>query len=45
MARKKKKDTPFHIVHNYTSYELKDGTTFWAKNDFDAKLYKKKVGE
>jgi hypothetical protein len=26
-------------------FELKDGTKFWAKDEEDAKLYRKKVGE
>ena len=41
----KKKNEPFHIVHNYKQYELKDGSKFWAKNEEDAKLYRKHVGE
>ena len=43
MARKKKKDISFHIAHNYKQYELKDGTKFWAKDEENAKLYRKKV--
>ncbi|MBC8428324.1 hypothetical protein H8D04_00430 [bacterium] len=43
MAKKKKKDIPFHIAHNYKSYELKDGTKFWAR-DYDAAiLYVNKI--
>ena len=41
----KKKNEPFHIVHNYKQYELKDGSKFWAKDEVDAKLYRKYVGE
>jgi hypothetical protein len=26
-------------------FELKDGTKFWAKDEEDAKLYRKHVGE
>lgn len=45
MPRKKKKDIPFHIAHNYKQFELKDGTKFWARDESSAKLYRKKVGE
>ena len=41
----KKKNEPFHIKHNLKQFELKDGTKFWAKDEEDAKLYKKHVGE
>ena len=44
MAKKKK--VPFHIQNNYKEYSYKDGgftITFWAKDDTDAELYKKKV--
>lgn len=40
---KKRKDIPFHIVHNFNKYKLSDGTVFWAKDDEDAKLYINKV--
>ena len=43
MAKKKKQ--PFHIKNNMKQFELKAGTKFWAKDEEDAKLYKKKVGE
>ena len=41
MAKKKKS------LHekNMKQFELKDGTKFWAKNEEDAKLYRKRVGE
>ena len=41
MAKKKK------VLHekNMKLFELKDGTKFWAKDEEDAKLYKKHVGE
>ena len=42
---KKKKVVPFHIKHNLKKYLLRDGTKFWAKDEEDAKLYKKHVGE
>ena len=45
MAKKKKKNIPFHVKHKFKSYTLKDGTTFWAKDKSDATLYRKKVGE
>ena len=43
MAKKNKQ--PFHIKNNTKQFELKDGTKFWAKNEEDAKLYRKHVGE
>ena len=46
MARKKKKKIPFHIQNNYKQYSYDDGglkITFWAKDDNDAELYRKKV--
>ena len=47
MAKKKRKDIPFHIAHNYKHYtSSEDGgltITFWAKDDTDAELYRKKV--
>jgi len=45
MAKKKKKDIPFHIAHNYKHFELDKGTIkFWAKDESDAKLYCEKIG-
>ena len=41
MSKKKKM---FH-EKNMKQFELKDGTKFWAKNEEDAKLYKKLVGK
>tara|TARA_R110002167_G_scaffold365690_2_gene591046 strand:+ start:349 stop:492 length:144 start_codon:yes stop_codon:yes gene_type:complete len=46
MAKKKKNS--FHEEHNYKEYSYEDGEltiTFWAKDDTDAELYKKKVGK
>ena len=46
MAKKKKKKIPFHIAHNMKEYSYEDGgltITFWAKDDIDAELYRKKV--
>jgi len=43
MAKKNKQ--PFHIKNNMKQFELKDGKKFWAKNEEDAKLYRKHVGE
>jgi hypothetical protein len=43
MAKKNKQ--PFHIKNNMKQFELKDGTKFWAKDESDAKLYRKHVGE
>ena len=46
MAKKKKKNVLFHMKHNYKQYSYEDGgftITFWAKDDTDAELYKKKV--
>jgi hypothetical protein len=47
MAKKKKVKVPFHIQNNLKEYSYEDGgltITFWAKDDTDAELYKKKVG-
>ena len=41
----KKKNQPFHIANKLKQFELKDGTKFWAKDEEDAKLYRKHVGE
>ena len=42
--KKKKKDIPYHIAHNYKHYELSDGIVkFWAQNESDAKLYCDKI--
>ena len=41
MTKKKKM---FH-EKNMKQFELKDGTKLWAKDEEDAKLYRKKVGE
>ena len=42
--KKKRKDIPYHIVHNYKQYELNKGDIkFWAKNESDAKLYCDKI--
>ena len=43
MAKKKKQ--PFHIAKKLKQFELKDGTKFYAKDEADAKLYRKHVGE
>ncbi len=43
---KKKKKVPFHIQNNLKQYSYEDGgltITFWAKDDTDAELYRKKV--
>ena len=43
--KKKRKDIPFHVAHNYKYWELgEDGPKFWAIDDSDAKLYCKKIG-
>ena len=45
MAKKQK--VPFHIQNNLKQYSYEDGgltITFWAKDDTDSELYKKKVG-
>ena len=45
MAKKKRKDIPFHIAHNYKHFELGgSGIKFWAKDESDAKLYCDKIG-
>ena len=44
MAKKKKKDIPFHIAHNYKHYHLTGGDIkFWAIDDSDARLYCDKI--
>ena len=44
MAKKKKKDIPFHIAHNYKHFELTGGgVKFWARDESDAKLYCEKI--
>jgi len=43
MAKNKKQ--PFHIEKKLKQFELKDGTKFFAKDEVDAKLYRKHVGE
>ena len=43
MAKKKRKDIPFHIAHDYKQFVLLGGTKFWAKNDESALLYRKKI--
>ena len=43
---KKKKKVPFHIQNNLKQYSYEDGgltITFWAKDDSDSELYRKKV--
>ena len=44
LKTKKKKNIPFHIAQNYMHYELSDGLKFWARDDEDAALYRKKLG-
>ena len=46
MSKKKKVKVPFHIKNDYKQYSYEDGgltITFWAKDDIDAELYRKKV--
>ena len=43
MAKKNKQ--PLHVKNNMKQFEVKDGTKFWAKDESDAKLFRKKVGE
>ena len=38
-----KKKLPLHKEQNLKHYMLKDGSRFWAKDDIDAELYRKKV--
>ena len=49
---KKKKDVPFHIAHNYKKFTLgvdvyppQDNTSFWARDEEDAKLYVLRIGQ
>ncbi len=39
-----KKKTPLH-EKNMKQFELKDGPNIWAKDEEDAKRYRKRVGE
>jgi hypothetical protein len=41
---KKKKDIPFHIVHNYKHWTSDQGYKFWARDEEDAKLYLGVIG-
>ena len=41
MAKKKSKGQ----FDNYKTFTLKDGTKFLARDEHDAKLYRKKVGD
>jgi hypothetical protein len=46
MAKKKKVKVPFYIANDYKQYSYEDGgltITFWAKDDSDSELYRKKV--
>ena len=38
MPKKKRKDIPYHIAHDYEQFEW-NGITFWAQNEEDSKLY------
>ena len=40
MAKKKKKDIPFHIAHNYKQWTSDQGYMFWAKDEENALLYR-----
>jgi len=49
---KQKKDVPFHISHNYKKFTLgvdvyppQDNTSFWARDEEDAKLYVLRIGQ
>ncbi len=44
MAKKKKKDIPFHIAHNYKQWTSDQGYSFWARDEEDAELYVQRVG-
>ena len=44
MTKKKKKDIPFHITHNYKQWISDHGYTFWAKDKEDAELYVQMTG-
>tara|TARA_Y100000310_G_scaffold203954_1_gene204231 strand:+ start:230 stop:439 length:210 start_codon:yes stop_codon:yes gene_type:complete len=44
VSKKKRKNIPYHIAHNYKHYELSNGIVkFWAQNESDAKLYCDKI--
>ena len=44
MTKKKKKDIPFHISHNYKHWTSDQGYKFWARDEEDAKLYLEVIG-
>jgi hypothetical protein len=44
MAKKKKKDIPFHIAQSYKQWTSDQGYKFWAQNKEDAKLYLERTG-
>ena len=43
MAKKNKKDIPFHVKHNYKKWTSDQGYSFWARDEDAAKLYCKKI--
>ena len=43
MAKKNKKDIPFHVKHNYKKWTSDQGYSFWARDEEDAKLYLEKT--
>jgi|TARA_Y100000034_G_scaffold134955_1_gene205008 hypothetical protein len=44
MAKKKRKDIPFHIAHNYKQWDSTEGYKFWARDEEGAKLYCEHMG-
>ena len=44
MSKKKRKDTPFHIAHNYKQWTSNEGYKFWARDEKDAKEYLTVIG-
>ena len=43
MAKKKRKDIPFHIAKKFKLFDSTEGFKFWAKDESDAKLFCKKM--
>ena len=43
MAKKKRKDIPFHIAKKFKQFDSTEGYKFWAQDESDAKLFCKKM--
>ena len=43
MAKKKRKDIPFHIAQKFKQFDSTEGYKFWARDESDAKLFCEKM--